>query len=240
MKDDADDAFTLVVPTVPTEDAWLNGMWAKSSASHPAKLFTKDCWGKCDYPSECRWGKQYGVHTPVSSSPPPPSAPKTPVVEEKAQQPKTTFDDILLDASIALQSSVDDLDHLFEDGDITAPSAADTDVAKETERKPSMTDLLESAKRRKRRSGGQLPSPLGSNPPSPTTAPAPAESASGMAAASLVKALDDFEIDMKKLSLLERASGLVSEWASVLRSTAALEEEKAELFVKGLRVNRKK
>ncbi|KAF2800608.1 hypothetical protein K505DRAFT_412889 [Melanomma pulvis-pyrius CBS 109.77] len=26
----------------------------------------KDCWNSCDYPSECRWGRQYGIHTPMS------------------------------------------------------------------------------------------------------------------------------------------------------------------------------
>jgi hypothetical protein len=26
---------------------------------------SKDCWNTCDYPSECRWGKKFGVHTPV-------------------------------------------------------------------------------------------------------------------------------------------------------------------------------
>ncbi|OAG03510.1 uncharacterized protein CC84DRAFT_1218825 [Paraphaeosphaeria sporulosa] len=27
----------------------------------------KDCWNTCDYPSECRWGKQFGVHTSLES-----------------------------------------------------------------------------------------------------------------------------------------------------------------------------
>jgi hypothetical protein len=27
---------------------------------------SKDCWNTCNYPSECRWGKQFGVPTPVS------------------------------------------------------------------------------------------------------------------------------------------------------------------------------
>jgi len=27
----------------------------------------KDCWNVCDYPSECRWGKKYGIHTPVET-----------------------------------------------------------------------------------------------------------------------------------------------------------------------------
>jgi len=25
----------------------------------------KDCWNICDYPSECRWGKKFGIHTPT-------------------------------------------------------------------------------------------------------------------------------------------------------------------------------
>jgi hypothetical protein len=35
----------------------------------------KDCWKTCDYPSECRWGRRYGIHTsskpiqPLTSSP---------------------------------------------------------------------------------------------------------------------------------------------------------------------------
>lgn len=31
-------------------------------------LLHKDCWNRCDYPSECRWGKQFGVDTPVQVS----------------------------------------------------------------------------------------------------------------------------------------------------------------------------
>ncbi|EFQ86734.1 hypothetical protein PTT_17944 [Pyrenophora teres f. teres 0-1] len=27
----------------------------------------KDCWNTCDYPSECRWGKNYGIHTPIET-----------------------------------------------------------------------------------------------------------------------------------------------------------------------------
>lgn len=29
----------------------------------------KDCWNRCDYPSECRWGKRVGIHTPSPSTP---------------------------------------------------------------------------------------------------------------------------------------------------------------------------
>lgn len=28
----------------------------------------QDCWNMCDYPSECRWGKRFGIHTPVETS----------------------------------------------------------------------------------------------------------------------------------------------------------------------------
>jgi hypothetical protein len=27
----------------------------------------KDCWNNCDYPSECRWGKKFGIHTPIET-----------------------------------------------------------------------------------------------------------------------------------------------------------------------------
>ncbi|TKA45520.1 hypothetical protein B0A54_04059 [Friedmanniomyces endolithicus] len=234
---DVDAVLPLHVPTVPREGEWLNGTWAKTSVARGTKkpsALRKDCSARCDYPSECRWGKQYGVYTPVSSTPPPPPS-VAPVVPEKNEKPKTTFDDILLDASDASQSTA--AGH--------SPKTA-TINSKETERKPSMTDLLESAKRRKRRSGGQMPSPLGSNPPSPTTAEAPSESTTGdeaeegASAGFLQKAFDDFELELRKSSLLERAGGLVSGWASSIRSSAALEEEKAELFVKGLRLSKKK
>ncbi|KAI5250766.1 hypothetical protein E4T42_04770 [Aureobasidium subglaciale] len=28
----------------------------------------KDCWNRCDYPSDCRWGKQFGVETPLQAT----------------------------------------------------------------------------------------------------------------------------------------------------------------------------
>ncbi|ORY16030.1 hypothetical protein BCR34DRAFT_558039 [Clohesyomyces aquaticus] len=40
----------------------------RSSLPTPGPIPKKDCWNTCDYPSECRWGRQFGVHT----SPPPP------------------------------------------------------------------------------------------------------------------------------------------------------------------------
>jgi hypothetical protein len=30
----------------------------------------KDCWNMCDYPSECKWGKKFGIHTPVETCAP--------------------------------------------------------------------------------------------------------------------------------------------------------------------------
>ncbi|KAF2200782.1 hypothetical protein GQ43DRAFT_488634 [Delitschia confertaspora ATCC 74209] len=35
------------------------------------KTKTKTCWHSCDYPSECRWGRQFGVHTPLTPEQPP-------------------------------------------------------------------------------------------------------------------------------------------------------------------------
>ncbi|KAK4978963.1 hypothetical protein LTR42_001463 [Elasticomyces elasticus] len=215
---DAEDEVVLPlrIPTVPKEGEWLNGMWAKTSASrNPAPNFWgKDCWASVTIRLSVVGASNMG------------------------EKRKTTFDDILLDASDASNSTADHLEHAREPETTTAATNTDS---KETEKKPNMTDLLESAKRRKRRSGGQLPSPLGSNPPSPTTTEAPKSFAVDESASmNLQKAFDDFEIELRKASLLERAGGLVSSWATSIRSTAALEEEKAELFVKGLRISKAK
>lgn len=44
----------------------------------------KDCWNRCDYPSECRWGKQYGVHASVTHEAPPLPPPEK--KEEKGKE----------------------------------------------------------------------------------------------------------------------------------------------------------
>ena len=54
------------------------GRWRRDGPKHNTILYTgsatdrqnkpqekQDCWNTCDYPSECRWGKQFGIHTPV-------------------------------------------------------------------------------------------------------------------------------------------------------------------------------
>jgi hypothetical protein len=33
-----------------------------------AKGEKKDCWNTCDYPSECRWGRRFGIHTPLTDT----------------------------------------------------------------------------------------------------------------------------------------------------------------------------
>lgn len=38
---------------------------AYKTMKNPRRENQKDCWNTCDYPSECRWGKKYGVQTPV-------------------------------------------------------------------------------------------------------------------------------------------------------------------------------
>jgi hypothetical protein len=64
-----------------------------STNSEQYKEAVKDCWNSCDYPSECRWGRRFGVHTPVATefptievNPPPPPPPPS---------DSTTFEGIL-------------------------------------------------------------------------------------------------------------------------------------------------
>lgn len=178
---------------MPSEGQWLNnGRWAKQKLSLMKDAWRKNCSDKCDYPSECRWGKQYGVHTPVKatsvvvvpSSPPPPAA--EPAKEPEPAPPPTTFDEILLDEeeTVVDPASPDYLEPLSP-----AKSQSQKGNTEGETRRVSMDELLDSVKRRKRRSSGLLPSPLGANPPE--------EENVGDAERSLKKALDDFEIGVK-------------------------------------------
>jgi len=84
---------------------WLRVHWSCKAAScgKQDRFWEKDCWGSCDYPSECRWGGQYGVQqmvTPAQNLQVADLA-KSVVADEKAPEdlggtPKTSFEEILL------------------------------------------------------------------------------------------------------------------------------------------------
>ena len=239
------------------EGSWLSGLWGKKGKGKKDGdgSGAKDCWGTCDYPSECRWGKQYGVATPTL--PPPP------VPEKDTVRPKTKFEDILL--TIPEIESVSETES-EGDEDVTMQSPPLSpelpESLEEPTRKPSFDDLLESVKRRKRRSAGavvDVPSPLASHPHSPTTismaqamdlagssgehvedvaGPPTTASQSGeitvdeaAGQTALQRAFDDFDLDFKKS--FERAGAALTRFVSAVRSTAALEEQRAESFCEG-------
>jgi len=231
------------------EGVWFSGAWGRRSevtAREVMALPEKDCWGTCDYPSECRWGKQFGaaqtqaqaqvVVSPATISPPPPPPPPSSMVDEpvandlearsKSAEKLSNLPATIEELPEADEATVELSDHIHEDPSTTA---------QETTKKPTFDDLLESAKRRKRRSAGNtLPSPLASNPPSPTEQQGDEQAA----AHTLQKAFDDFELDLKKS--IGRASVLLNGFVLGLKGSGMSEEEKAEAFVKGLRTDRKK
>lgn len=179
----------LCTPTTPSESQWLNGRWTQKLA--PLKstkdFWKKNCSDKCDYPSECRWGKQYGVHTPVKATNVVPSSPPPVAQPEKVLEPAppTTFEEILL----AEEAIVDPASPEYLEPLSAAKSQSQKGNTEGETRRVSMDELLDSVKRRKRRSSGLLPSPLGANPPD--------KEEDDLATQSLQKALDDFELDMK-------------------------------------------
>jgi hypothetical protein len=233
------------------EGVWFSGAWGRKSEVTPRAVMAlpeKDCWGTCDYPSECRWGKQFGaaqtqaqaqvvvspttVSLPLPPPPPPSSMVAEPMAKDLEARSKNAEKLSTLPATIEELPEADEAvelsDHIHEDPSTTA---------QETTKKPTFDDLLESAKRHKRRSAGNtLPSPLASNPPSPTEQEAQAQEAA--AAHTLQKAFDDFELDVKKS--IGRASVLLNGFVLGLKGSGLSEEEKAEAFVKGLRTDRKK
>lgn len=271
----------LFAPKVPGEGHWLNARWVRKGMGIGAErqgagfFEKKDCWGTCDYPSECRWGKQYGVQTPALAS-----FPEAVQDESQSEEPKTTFDDILLTMP-ALTTTSSSHNDVHNDSDGSSASELDTptqspplspilpETPEEPTRKPSFDDLLESVKRRKRRSSGALVeissplAPLASHPPSPTTismaeamdlathgskastssavasehiedvAAPQGSGAEGAGQTALPKAFDDFDLEFRRS--FEKAGAALTGFVSAVRSsTAALEEEKAEGFVRSL------
>lgn len=61
--EDEVEEITTTASVVSPISAGVGGTssWRDATPLQPVK----DCWNRCDYPSECRWGKQFGVDTPL-------------------------------------------------------------------------------------------------------------------------------------------------------------------------------
>jgi hypothetical protein len=78
------------------------GDWRRSCfyPPSPSKKKKKNCWNSCNYPSECRWGKQISIQPPQLSLalPAPPlqdHISRSTTEREPTTQPATTFDSIV-------------------------------------------------------------------------------------------------------------------------------------------------
>lgn len=156
------------------------------------KLNRKDCWATCDYPSECRWSNQNNA----------PPSPKPMSVVVPSMKPEIA-------------------PMIMEETPPEQPPRATFSLPDDNTKKPSMDDLLESAKRRKRRSASFVASPLASNPPSQAVS-----EASNSTAQALQRAFDDFELDFRKS--FGRAGALVSNLVSSPNKRNSVEKEKRE------------
>ena len=228
--------------------------WDKSQA--PTK---KDCWEKCDYPSECRWGKQFGVKTPTAPTVPSTTTTRSSslssAIEEESSSssdgdvdPATSFEEILRGLSESAMGTsstqpppstgdITDLPIVPEEASTPAPDYLEPLSPRRHARQKSITegetpivsmdDLLESVKRRKRRSSSQIPSPLGANPPSPVAltfdqvhdgaelvrSASAVDQDAHMSAGPKRRSWDDLDLGVvevpKGLSLQEKAGGFV-------------------------------
>jgi hypothetical protein len=68
--DSEDEDLEEISSTASVVSPIVAGVSSHTSSWKVAKPIrpVKDCWNRCDYPSECRWGKQFGVDTPVQAS----------------------------------------------------------------------------------------------------------------------------------------------------------------------------
>lgn len=137
-------------------DSGASSCCSDERAPPPSGSTKKDCWNKCDYPSECRWGKQFGVQTPPKTQTPVVTSSETFSQPElppaPASQPPTSFESILAKNNITqIQSSP------------TTPKSAGANKA------DFWGALLASANRRKSAST-LAPSPLSLHPITEETA----------------------------------------------------------------------
>ncbi|KAK7552488.1 hypothetical protein IWX49DRAFT_630308 [Phyllosticta citricarpa] len=66
---DADDDNDDDVDAMSVDSGYVSSSSGdRASLPSQMKAQTKDCWNTCDYPSECRWGSQYGVQSSTTSS----------------------------------------------------------------------------------------------------------------------------------------------------------------------------
>ncbi|KAG9604238.1 hypothetical protein KCU77_g289, partial [Aureobasidium melanogenum] len=68
--DDPEDELEAIITTASVVSPIVAGVSDHTSSWRNVKPLTpvKDCWNRCDYPSECRWGKQFGVDTPLQTT----------------------------------------------------------------------------------------------------------------------------------------------------------------------------
>lgn len=138
--DDGDDVLTQSVMSPlfgslaqqQMQDSALNGRWFRSKSQaptlavleppkRPSRYDEKNCTRNCDYPSECRWGKAYGVPTPATATflfadkavSPLFTYSEAEIEEnaltrtEKTTLPATTFDDILAGTQQNIANTID-------------------------------------------------------------------------------------------------------------------------------------
>jgi hypothetical protein len=67
---------------------WRRSGVSKRIVCEGGNVRKKDCWNTCDYPSECRWGRKFGIHTPLTPSPPQTSPPLKEHPEEGLLNPE--------------------------------------------------------------------------------------------------------------------------------------------------------
>lgn len=68
--DDSEDELDEITSTASVVSPIVAGASDHTSSWRSARSPgpVKDCWNRCDYPSECRWGKQFSVDTPLQST----------------------------------------------------------------------------------------------------------------------------------------------------------------------------
>ncbi|GAB7352222.1 hypothetical protein MBLNU459_g2696t1 [Dothideomycetes sp. NU459] len=219
--------------TPPPESAWFRGIGRPSPEKSRVLPPEKDCWHRCDYPSECRWGDRFGVQSPAAElfTLVPEPALNLPELERvsstTATTPATEFGHFL---SAEQMNAVD----VVDGGDSAGPA----DIGMQ-----DVGALVVKAARRKSRSHGLTHSPLASDPSESAEHLALGLREMALVDSSLVEGEPSQDVAVKRNSVssaMLALNGIVDAVIDAVSGPAAVEDDRAQVLVRTLRLGRKR
>ncbi|KAF2653008.1 hypothetical protein K491DRAFT_780616 [Lophiostoma macrostomum CBS 122681] len=158
--DNASDSSSPVSTSSSSSGASYQSSSAGRNNGKTATRQVKDCWNTCDYPSECRWGRKFGVHTPLSAEFPTLIKPPSGAQGSSPLSTSSSSPSLVSSSSSSFSSSSSSsaggataanttFEGILKSENVHAPTTSTSPSKSKTERTDFWGALLASASRRK-------------------------------------------------------------------------------------------